>query len=236
MAAAANRGVGRTAVTDGALSAGLRLNDLLSDAGLERLDAVLTGRFEEYLSLFIRWSARLNLTAIRDEEGILSRHFVESITCARALPAGIATLLDFGSGAGFPGIPIALCRPEIAVTLAESQGKKAAFLSESVRVLGVSAKVHAGRAEALSAVFDCVTLRAVDRMELAVQMAVRLVRPGGWLALMTTCGNLEKLKAASGPEFSWLQLVPPPGGDERLLALGERAAAALELQAQHPRR
>ena len=79
------------------------------------------------------------LTAIRDEEGILTRHFVESIVCARALPAGIATLLDVGSGAGFPGIPIALCRSEIAVTLAESQGKKAAFLQEAVRVLGVAA-------------------------------------------------------------------------------------------------
>ena len=83
----------------------------------------------------------MNSTAIRDEEGILSRHFVESIACACALPAGIFTLLDFGSGAGFPGIPIALCRPEIAVILAESQGKKAAFLQEAVRVLGISAKV-----------------------------------------------------------------------------------------------
>ena len=103
--------------------------------------------FEDYLSLFVRWNARVNLTSIRDEEGILSRHFVESIACARALPAGISTLLDFGSGGGFPGIPIALCRPEIAVTLAESQGKKAAFLQEAVRVLGISAKVHAQRAE-----------------------------------------------------------------------------------------
>lgn len=209
-------------MSDGALSAGLRLNDLLSDAGLERLDAVLTGRFEEYLSLFIRWSARLNLTAIRDEEGILSRHFVESITCARALPAGIATLLDFGSGAGFPGIPIALCRPEIAVTLAESQGKKAAFLSESVRVLGVSAKVHAGRAEALPAVFDCVTLRAVDRMELAVQTAVRLVRPGGWLALMTTGAQIERLKEAAGAEFFWTDPTRMTSSGERLIVLGER--------------
>ena len=88
----------------------------------------------------------------------LSRHFVESIACARALPEGISTLLDFGSGGGFPGIPIALCRPEIAVTLAESQGKKAAFLQEAVRVLGSQAKVHAGRAELLTTQFDCVTL------------------------------------------------------------------------------
>jgi len=209
-------------VSEGAHSVGVRLNALLSEAGLERVDSVLAGRFEDYLSLFIRWNARLNLTAIRDEEGIISRHFVESIACARALPSGIATLLDFGSGAGFPGVPIALFRPEIAVTLAESQGKKAAFLLEAVRVLGVGAKVHSGRAEALRAVFDCVTLRAVDKMEQAVQKAARLSRPGGWLALMTTDAQLESLKEAAGAEFSWADPIRMADGRERLIALGER--------------
>ena len=74
------------------------------------------------------------------------------------------TLLDFGSGGGFPGIPIALCRPEIAVTLAESQGKKAAFLQEAVRVLGLSARSTLSGPKLLTVGFDCVTLRAVDRM------------------------------------------------------------------------
>jgi 16S rRNA (guanine527-N7)-methyltransferase len=209
-------------VSEGLHSAGLRLNALLAEAALAPLDGVLAGRFEDYLSLLLRWNARVNLTAIRDEEGILRRHFIESIACARALPAGIATLLDFGSGAGFPGIPIALCRPEIALTLAESQGKKAAFLSEAVRVLGVAATVHSGRAEALHKVFDCITLRAVDKMVLAVEAAVQLVRPGGWLALMTTGRELEALKAAAGTEFAWTPLALLPGGEDRLLALGER--------------
>lgn len=199
-----------------------RLNALLAQSDLEPLDADLGGRFEEYLSLFIRWNARLNLTAIRDEEGILARHFVESIACARALPTGIGSLLDFGSGAGFPGIPIALCRPELSVTLAESQGKKAGFLNEAVRVLGVAATVHSGRAEALRDVFDCVTLRAVDKMESAVQKAARLVRPGGWLALMTTDAQLKRLKEAVGAEFSWAEPLRVVGGGERLLALGKR--------------
>jgi 16S rRNA (guanine527-N7)-methyltransferase len=140
---------------------GTRLNALLVDAGLEPVRPELALSFDNYLSLLLRWNERVNLTAIRDIEGILSRHFVESIVCARALPDETTTLLDFGSGAGFPGIPIALCRPEIAVTLAESQGKKAAFLREAVRVLGITTKVHSARAEALPIQFDCVTLHAI---------------------------------------------------------------------------
>jgi 16S rRNA (guanine527-N7)-methyltransferase len=200
--------------------AGVRLKALLAESGLEPLDAVQTGQFEAYLSLLLRWNERVNLTAIRDEEGILRRHFVESIACARFLPAEIGTLLDFGSGAGFPGIPIALCRPEIAVTLAESQGKKAAFLSEAVRVLDSSAKVYSGRAETQGLPFDCVTLRAVDKMERAVQAAAQLVRPGGWMALMTTAAELERLKMAAGAEFAWVEAARLHGGEDRLLALG----------------
>jgi 16S rRNA (guanine527-N7)-methyltransferase len=207
-------------MSDEAHPTGVRLNALLTEAGLAPLDAALTVRFEEYLSLLLRWNARVNLTSIRDEDGILKRHFAESIFCARALPAGIATLLDFGSGAGFPGIPIALCRPEIAVTLAESQGKKAAFLCEAVRVLGVTATVHSARAETLHTVFDCVVLRAVDKMGLAVQAGGKLVRLGGWLALMTTGKELEALQSAAGTEFAWAEPLPLPGGQDRLLALG----------------
>jgi 16S rRNA (guanine527-N7)-methyltransferase len=202
---------------------GERLNLLLAEAAQAPLDPHLSQQFASLLSLFLRWNARINLTAIRDQDSILSRHFVESIACARALPASVSTLLDFGSGAGFPGIPIALCRPEIAVTLAESQGKKAAFLREAVRVLGISATVHSGRAEDLHAVFDCVTLRAVDKMERAVQSAAQLVRPGGWLALMTTTAALPALKASAGATFSWSTVPLFPGSDDRLLALGKRA-------------
>lgn len=208
-------------MSEGSPAIGSRLNALLAESGLDSLEPALADRFQNYLSLILRWNARTNLTAIRDEDGILSRHFVESIACARALPNGIATLLDFGSGAGFPGIPIALCRPEIAVTLAESQGKKAGFLQEAVRVLGIAAKVHSGRAETLGAQFDCVALRAVDRMEQAVQAASLLVQPGGWLALMTTGNELDGLQAAAGATYFWPKTVALPGSADRLLALGE---------------
>jgi 16S rRNA (guanine527-N7)-methyltransferase len=199
-----------------------RLGELLCAAGYGSLQDEQNKRFNDYLSLILRWNTRTNLTSIRDAEGILARHFVESIAAARALPASIASLLDFGSGAGFPGIPIAIIRPEIAVTLAESQGKKAAFLQEALRVTGISAKVHSGRAESLQAQFDCITLRAVDHMERALPAAVRLLRPTSWLAPMTTAGALPEIQGAAGPQFSWSSPLLLPGSDSRLLALGQR--------------
>lgn len=205
---------------------GERLNALLAQAALPPLTSRQAADFTAYLSLILRWNARTNLTAVRDENAILSRHFVECIACARALPPEVKTLLDFGSGAGLPGIPIALCRPEIAVTLAESQGKKAAFLQEAVRTLNLNAIVHASRADALRAVFDLVILRAVDKMPEAVAAAARLVAPAGWLALMTTHAHLSQLHAAASRHFSWTNPIPLPGSDQRLLSLGRRTAPA----------
>jgi 16S rRNA (guanine527-N7)-methyltransferase len=199
-----------------------RLNSLLASACLDPLDPALGERFEDYLGLLMRWNARINLTAIRDEEGILTRHFVESIACARALPAGIGTLLDFGSGAGFPGVPIALCRPEIAVTLAESQGKRAAFLQEAVRVLGLATKVYAGRAELLKARFDCVVLRAVDRMPQAVRAASKLASPEGRVLVMATKGELEQFDGLCGQEFSRFEAYPLAGSATGVLAIAHR--------------
>ena len=198
------------------------INDALKAADMEGLDSQVFASFESYLELILRWNARTNLTAVRDPEGIIQRHFLESIACARMLPVGIATLLDFGSGAGLPGIPIAICRPEIAVTLAESQGKKVAFLREAVRGLELNAAVFAGRAESLPTQFDCVTLRAVDRMEQAVNAAAALVRIGGWLALMTTTSNLPKLQSALGTEYTWAAPKALPGSEQRILALATK--------------
>jgi 16S rRNA (guanine527-N7)-methyltransferase len=204
----------------------LHLNRLLGQSGLAPLDQPTGERFARYLALFLRWNARMNLSSVRDEEGILSRHFVESIACARALPAGISTLLDYGSGAGLPGIPIALCRPEISVTLAESQSKKAAFLQEAARTLELRATVHAGRAELLTSTFDCVTLRAVDRMAEAVARAERLLSPSGWLALMTTGAEVPGLQTAVGTRFFWREAVSLPSGEDRLLALGAKEVSS----------
>jgi 16S rRNA (guanine527-N7)-methyltransferase len=202
-----------------------RLNYLLNQSGIPPLDPPTQSQFEAYVSLFIRWNDRINLSAIRSEDEILSRHIVESIIVARSLPAGIHSLLDFGSGGGLPGIPIALCRPEIAVTLAESQNKKAAFLQEALRILGIKARVYSARAETLLELFDCVILRAVDRMPKAVAAASKLAGPKKWLALMTTVAELPQLQSAAGEQFSWAAPVRLPGSDARILALGKKISS-----------
>jgi 16S rRNA (guanine527-N7)-methyltransferase len=156
--------------------------------------ATLLPHLSTYLDLLLKWNARTNLTAIRDPEEIVRRHFGESLFAARHLdPAnldpGTITLLDFGSGAGFPGLPIALLRPDIQVTLAESQNKKAAFLREAVRTLNLpNVEVWAARVETLPAnrQFHIVALRAVDNMEAALAAAKVRIVPGGQLALLTT--------------------------------------------------
>lgn len=201
---------------------GGRLNAVLAEAGLGSLDAPTIAKFEAYATLIVHWNARFNLTSVRTEDAIISRHLAESVACAKALPPGIATLLDFGSGAGLPGIPIALCRPEIAVTLAESKGKKAAFLHEATRVLGITVKVHAGRAEAVGTAFDCVVLRAVDKMPKAVAAAAKLVASAGLLALMTSENELQDLRRAAGSEFLWDIPTQLPFASQRIVALGSR--------------
>jgi 16S rRNA (guanine527-N7)-methyltransferase len=128
-----------------------------------------------YLDLLVRWNARTNLTAVRDPEEMVRRHFGESLFAGQHLGETLPdTLLDLGSGAGFPGIPIALLHPSIAITLAESQNKKATFLREVVRTLGLqNLEVWGGRAEDLPAerMFHTVTLRAVDKMAAALKAA-----------------------------------------------------------------
>jgi 16S rRNA (guanine527-N7)-methyltransferase len=214
--------------------AAARLNQLLAEANAELLDAKSAQHFATYLTLLQKWNAKTNLTAIRDEEGILSRHFLESILAAHALTGhflhvNVSKLLDYGSGAGFPGIPIAILRPEIAVTLAESQNKKAAFLREVLRTLDLpNAHVHAGRAETLATRFDIITLRAVDNMAAAIPAAIQLLAPTNpfaHLAILTTTTEISQIHSLA-PQFQWSPPVPIPPGTNRILLLGQSQITA----------
>jgi 16S rRNA (guanine527-N7)-methyltransferase len=154
---------------------------------LQPIPEALAGKLSVYLDLLLKWNARTNLTAIRDPEEIVRRHFGESLFTGAHLPEA-TTLLDFGSGAGFPGLPIQLLLPDLMVTLAESQNKKATFLREVIRTLGLKTEVWAARVETMPTErqFDIVTLRAVDNMTAALSAAGPRVRSGGWTAILTS--------------------------------------------------
>lgn len=190
-------------------------------AGLMPLPSGAAEMFAGYVDLLARWNARLNLTAIREPNQIVQRHLIECVQCAQALPE-INTLLDFGSGAGLPGIPIAIVRPEINVTLGESQGKKAAFLREAVRTLGLNARIYDQRIENMApeVPFDAVTLRAVDRMVEAALVALEKVASGGWLVIFATAGTEESVTSGLRA-LKWGRRIPTSGLDTGILLFGQ---------------
>ncbi|MGH9658601.1 MAG: 16S rRNA (guanine(527)-N(7))-methyltransferase RsmG [Bryobacteraceae bacterium] len=141
-----------------------RLAGPLSEVELDRLEA--------HYNLMVRWNRRLNLTRIIEPEEAARRHYAESIALARELPRGALRVADIGSGAGFPGIPIAVVRPECSVCLIESHKRKAVFLREATRDLP-NVVVIAERAESVRATFDWVVSRGVKWEGLA-EVAARL--------------------------------------------------------------
>jgi len=180
-----------------------------------------------YIDLLLRWNARINLTAIRQPEEIVTRHFGESLFTARHLVRNTweqppsASLIDVGSGAGFPGLPIKIYAPEIQVTLIESNQKKATFLREVIRTLTLTnINVFQGRAETYPSQAKAVTLRAVEQFNDAVEIAISLLSPNGRLAILVGKSQLATLKNLA-PNFTW-SFIPIPLSSKRVLAIGRR--------------
>jgi 16S rRNA (guanine527-N7)-methyltransferase len=206
-----------------------------------------------YIDLLLRWNARVNLTAVRQPEEIVTRHFGESFFAARHLfpkktalekptwgkPAKPAlseaegavqaeqssaqSVIDLGSGAGFPGVPIKIWVPEITLTLIESNQKKATFLREVTRALTLmNINVYSGRAEQYgSSSVDVVTLRAVERFESILPIAAKLVAPQGRLALLISKAQLATVQQRT-LSFTWKSTMPIPLSSSRILAVGIR--------------
>ncbi len=185
---------------------------------------------QAYLDLLTRWNARINLTAVRDPEQIVTRHFGESILAARLLfppPDGATgfSLADVGSGAGFPGIPIKLWAPHIELTLIESQNKKATFLREVLRGLKLeNAHVFGGRAEDWGKDADVVTLRAVEKFKTALPVVARLVTAGGRLCLLIGASQFETARKLLGERWAWDEPHPVPQSTERIVVIAHRVA------------
>jgi len=187
-----------------------------------------------YIDLLLRWNARINLTAIRQPEEIVTRHFGESLFAARHLfqpePASAPTrLIDVGSGAGFPGLPIKVWATLIHATLIESNQKKATFLREVIRALTLTdINVFPGRAEAYSnPPADVVTLRAVEHFDQTLPIATRLVAPGGRLALLITEAQLGRTHDLI-PDFTWSNPLNIPHSSSRRLLIGHKNLQAHE--------
>jgi 16S rRNA (guanine527-N7)-methyltransferase len=187
-----------------------------------------------YIDILVRWNARINLTAIRSPEDIVTRHFGESLFAANHLfpaassvssvsPVVNTRVADLGSGAGFPGLPLKLWAPDISLTLIESNHKKTTFLREVTRALTLTdVDIQDRRAEDLAGVtFDLVMLRAVERFEAILSTAASLVAPGGRLALLIGSSQLDQA-SASLPTFSWSPAIPIPLSRSRVLAVAHQ--------------
>jgi 16S rRNA (guanine527-N7)-methyltransferase len=199
-----------------------------------------------YIDLLQRWNARINLTAIRNQEEIVTRHFGESLFMARHLFPGPSNsesvqalegapsklrlgggvrVFDIGSGAGFPGLPLKIWAPDINLTLIESNHKKTAFLREVARALTLTnINVITDRAEIVAARqdvprADLVTLRAVERFETILPPATALLGQPGSLALLIGVSQIPQLTALTN--LKWRPPIQVPQSHQRVLSIGE---------------
>ena len=201
------------------------------DRGLGELDldpARLRAPLLAYRDELVRWNGAYNLTAVRDPAQMVSRHLLDSLVLLPALhDIPVTRLLDVGSGAGLPGIPLAIARPDWHVTLLDSNGKKARFLRHAVRMLGLdNAEVVECRVEdhAAGSPYDAIVSRAFGALGDFLDATGSLLAPGGhWLAMK---GRLDDNELASIPSFisapRVVRLRVPGLDEERHLVIASR--------------
>lgn len=148
---------------------------------------LIVSRIQLYLDLLVKWNRKINLTAERDPEEILTRHVFDSLQYSRVLQSDFR-VMDIGSGAGFPGIPLKIIFPEMALVMVESQRKRCSFLEVAVREIGLDrTTVVNGRAEDIPAQqegqFDAVIFRAVSGLNPCLALGERFVATGGKLVV-----------------------------------------------------
>jgi len=195
----------------------------LSEFQIE-LDATQIALVQQYMGVLLKWNEKVNLTSIRDPLEMLYRHFCESMFAATAVPLKSGRLADVGSGGGFPGLPLKIVRPELEVFLVESNIKKATFLAEVLRELGISgSRVLVSRYEELAeevAPLDIVCARALGEYANFLNWAGS-ERVAAKQAVLWLGGNdLEEVVSIDG--WRWRDPIPIPQSLRRFLLVGER--------------
>lgn len=193
----------------------------LAPFGVEAGDR-LAGQIRVYVRLLLLWNQKINLTAVTEPREILTRHFGESMFGARLLARPDGLLADVGSGAGFPGLALKLVCPALRVKLVEPTVKKAVFLSEVVRALGLGGvEVVKERTEAIRGLeVEVVTARAVGDLRWLVKWAEGAVKPGGKVLLWLGAGDAESVGRMGG--FEWMAPVAIPQSNQRVVLQGIR--------------
>ena len=223
------------------------IQDTLNVTGIRLLPSQVKA-FQVFEEELMCWNEKFNLTAIRDSEGIRTKHFIDSLTAFSEMGLPFSgKIIDIGTGAGFPGIPIKIVAPHARLTLVESVGKKAQFCQHMVEVLGLeNVEVLTSRAEDLGMPgrhrekYDWAVARAVASMPVLAEYLLPLVKVGGViLAQKGESAHVEVQSAQNairvlGGKLRRISQVTLPGVvDERFLVVIEKQAAT---PSQYPRR
>jgi 16S rRNA (guanine527-N7)-methyltransferase len=177
--------------------------------GIVELSPGQIAALEAHYDLLLRWNKRVNLTTITSLNEAVERHYCESLFLGQHLPAGNQRVVDVGSGAGFPGFPLAILRPECSVTLVESHQRKAVFLREASRKI-LNVRVVAKRAEDVEEEFDHLISRAVSYEDLR----------GSLKRLAPVADLLTGVEAPPDIGIEWGEPIAIPWGKARFLRIG----------------
>lgn len=189
---------------------------------------------EAYRETLLLWNSKMNLVSLRSEMDLPVRHVIDSLALLPFLPGGSARLLDIGSGAGFPAIPLKIFRSDLHVTLLEASRKKCSFLREVIRRLGLkgievmNCRLETLQTESPPLPFDVIVSRATFKMKDLVERALPLLKPGGTLAAMKgpaleeEAGALDSLKTTNFRIVKDHSFVLPLTGDRRHIVLVDK--------------
>lgn len=194
-------------------------------------------KFQTYLELLLEWNEKINLTAITDPEEIVEKHFVDSLTLLNncKIKQG-AKVIDVGTGAGFPGIPLKIMRPDIKLTLLDSLNKRLNFLKEVCSVLDLEAEFLHKRAEEaglnhpMRESYDVATARAVASLNVLSEYCLPLVKMKGFFLAMKGPGAEDELQGAEkaldilgGTDVKCISLSLPTAGERTIVQIQKKA-------------